>query len=302
MSDLSVNILPYTQSVIQANNDAYRNAHGIKGLTDLSPEEQRLVADYMKAPIKSHKFQVLKQRIMRDIDELYAAYRKSPASSKERIAITAKLVDYSRIIRGSDISIPELRAISKNPCIGLPLKPAANRPASIKDIRNGPLIIVPEGLPAEIQNILKNIEMRKGYSYLQYVKDNANYVLFTPQLNKTVTIMTNNDIGTAEELTRTAIVDTYDEDPPKPGNVKTWVLATTIVAEVSHIEWYYQHNDNASLLGFKHNEANSIIVTNEFLFKLFTSCGTLIDKDERSDIFYALSENTKRLMRILSDK
>jgi len=155
-------------------------------------------------------------------------------------------------------------------------------------------------LPAEIQNILKNIELRKGYSYLQYVKDNANCVLFTPQLNKTVTIMTNDDIGTTEELTRTAIVDTYNEDVP--GNAKVWVLAATIITEVSHIEWYYRHNGDASMVGFKHNEANSIIVTNEFLIKLFNSCGTLLDKSEKDEIRYVISENLKRLSGILSGK
>jgi len=263
---------------------------------DLSPEEQRLIAAYIKTPVSDPRFKALKLKIMRNIGNLYAEYMKLPVDAKERISITAKLVDYSKIIRGSGITLPELRWAAKNQSIGRMTRSTAIRPIGLNDIKKGTMTITPEELPYEIKNILENLELKEGCSYMKYLKENTNFILFVPKLDATVTIMTNNDIGTIEELTRTAIIDTYNEDTF--GYAKTWFLAATILTEASHIEWYYRHNGDASMLGYDINEANSINFTNGFLQKLLDSCGTLIDKKEKDDILYVLSENSKKLRKL----
>jgi len=263
---------------------------------DLTPEEQRLITSYLKTPIKSPSSLVMKNKIMRNIGTLYSKYSCLPLDPKLRMSITAKLVDYSRIVRGNGITVAEIRASNKNQQIGQIIKSSAIRPVSLNDIKNGPIIITPEELPSEIKNILENLELEKGRSYLKYLKENTNFILFTSQLDAAVTIMTNNDIGTAEELTRTAIVDTFNEDVSS--HAKTWFLATTILTEASHIEWYYRHNGDPSLLCYEVNEANAINFTDGFLRKLLASCGTLIDKKEKNDILYVISENSKKLKKL----
>ena len=263
---------------------------------DLTPEEQRLMTSYLNTPMKSHSSQAMKKKIIRNIGSLYSKFMNLALAPKIRMSIAAKLVDYSRIIRGNGITIADLRSTNKDQDIGQMIKTPTVGTSSIDAVRNGPIIITPDELPPEIENILKNLELKEGYSYLKYLKDNTNFILFTPRLDATVTIMTDNDIGTAEELTRTAIVDTYNEDAS--GHARIWFLATTILTEVSHIEWYYRHNGNPSMLGYDLNEANSINFVNGFLCKLLDSCGTLIDKKEKDDILYVISENSKKLKKL----
>ena len=263
---------------------------------DLTPEEQRVISDYIKTPLKSLKSPVLKNKIIRNIGSLYSLYMKSPVDSQKRTAITAKLIDYSRIIIANGITVTELRAINKNPNIGQVIRPAPIGPVSLDTVRKGPIIIVPDELPSEIKNILENLELKEGCSYMKYLKENTNFILFTPKLDATVAIMTDNNLGTTEALTRTALVDTFNEDVP--GQAKTWFLAATILTEASHIEWYYQHNGDSSMLGYDLNEANSINFSVGFLRKLLDSCGTLIDKKEKDDILFVISENSKRLKKL----
>jgi len=267
---------------------------------DLTPAEQRVISAYIKTPLNSHRSTILKDKIIRNIGNLYSLYMKLPIDSQKRTAITAKLVDYGRIIRANGITVTELRATGKNQQIGQIIKSADIRPATINNIRNGPIIITPDELPFEIKNILENLELKEGCSYMKYLKENTNFILLTPQLDATVTMMTNNDYGTIEELTRTAIVDTFNEDDS--GHAKTWVLAATTLTEASHIEWYYRHNGDSSMLGYDVNEANSINFTNEFLRKLLASCGTIIDKKEKDDILYVISKNSKRLNKLQAIK
>jgi hypothetical protein len=247
---------------------------------DLGLLDQELIAKYLRAYNKPNKdndgYKAVKKTVIKRINELYATFVHTPIGSSSRIGLISKLIDFQKIVRGSGLPVNEIKSTYGYQETKPLRKPD---PRLLNEIRKGPLEITPEETPIEIKNILSKVEMRKGYSYWQYFKENANCIIFAPKLNEVVKAVDEEYKGTDEELTRTVLIDTFWE---KAGmDFEPWMLAATMITEIAHIEWFYKHNGNISLLADAPNQRNAYIAKYQFLSKLSNSPEELVEEKRR---------------------
>jgi len=246
---------------------------------DLGPAEQFTVFAFIKAyqnRVKMpHRFAEEKRRLIFLIGDLYRqVYSLTGMPAKESAII--KLVNLSRLIRGSGTRISEIRAVLQDDRIGSVRVMGTMPQITLKGLRNADVVITPGQLPEEVKDILKMTKYRNGLSYFDYIKANVNLLYFTPSVDRRITIMKRNDVGTAEELTRTCIVDTSNEGIMWDSDWPAWDLAATVVTEAAHIDWYYQKNGDPFMLDYVPNEKAALIIQRDFLQNLlFANKGTL---------------------------
>ena len=256
---------------------------------DLDPLDQELVASYLMAyntrQNDENKYKIAKEQVIVRIGGLYTRSLQAPAGTRSRITLIAKLINFQRLVRGSGLPVSKIKPAFEHQT-SKHLEKLSSR--TLSEIRKGPLEITPEELPTEIKNLFSKTEIRKGYSYWQYVKEHANFIIFAPKLNEIVKTTDEEYKGTVEELTKTLLIDTFWE---KAGmDFKPWMLAATIIDETAHIEWYYEHSGNIFLLGDAPNERNSYITKYQFLSKLSKSSREFLDGEDRSLLFSLMND------------
>ena len=292
MAGLSINTSFYLQPVVLAFNDRDTKAEPKKKMSpvregvwenypDLPDKDKAIIADYLEAigslSSYSKEYKALRNRVIKRIGEYYAQCEGSPIGSRERIGSIVKLQDFSPVTRMYDINLSDIRSISGNPDIGKITYSSGKLPVNLNAVMNRVVEIPVEELPEEIKSIL----IKAGW--WDYVRNNINSILFAPRLNNNVKSLAVDDIGTAGELIRCALVDSFSEI--RNLNRKPWDIANTLVVEAAHIELFYKYSGNKAALGYNFNERYGCAKNYAFLKDLLDLPETIQDKqDIRSTI------------------
>lgn len=260
-----------------------------KKLKTLKDPDYTLIDEYAGAYVlrneKRNYYVIKKTELIKKIGDLYLKHEALPLGSHDRLMIKANLLDYGSIIRGSGIKLSEIRPITANNAIGSLRPDPSNKACQMSDILQGDTEIFPNELPAEMAEILEKIKMEDGTSYLKYIKDNVNTMVFTRQMTKIALSMKPNEIGTAEELTRTIFIDTFDE---RYGKLRAaWSLCATAVTSAGHIEVYNKFNGDKEKLYYEFDER--FAATREYAFLRSLLASGIVPQEERSHIAWELS-------------
>ena len=244
-------------------------------LLDLTSADREKAVKYFLACENDIGFVESKRELLRYIVSLEGSTKLYPVGSPIRINIKARLANFERIVRGF-IPISELMntASKRKPeTFHGPL-----RKVSLDELQTGTYELRPDELPEEVKTVLKGVEIRPGYSGWQMIKDDLNFVILAPRLERTIKMVPREGQGTTDELTRTVFVDSMGEmfDFASPA----WSIATRIIHETEHVKWYYKHGDDLKMMSLEENERNSELISILFLKKLLVS-GVKLSDDER---------------------
>lgn len=149
--------------------------------TDLYPKGNKYL-DYLSAsvaastPEKSDD-QEFKHKMIAElkgsIDELYKYFNGKNLNihTIDRLLVAYQL--YESILLRLGVKGSEILKIENDAKSNIAVKPAASK---------GPTqIVTPDGLPPHIVEMLKRTDIRPGYSYYQFLKENVQYIIFSKE-------------------------------------------------------------------------------------------------------------------------
>ncbi len=241
--------------------------------------------------MNSERYRINRNGLDLFIASLIKKHSWLPINHPTRMQLAAKLNDLSMLIRFDRITTKEIAVVSGLSDIGAVNKHGNPVPADLMMIynreKNTEINVC--ALPKEIRNILVHlIDDETGKNAYHLLKDKANTIIFTPKLSNYLLTRNSHDIGSAEELTRTIIVQTYAYDGKK--TAAPWLLAATIMTGLSHITTYYENNGIKALTDYKPNEIKAASVELKYLNQMLGLCGTVINESERQNIQDAIDE------------
>jgi len=201
----------------------------------------------------------VRSQVREEIKNLYHVFLKylfQPGSRLDSQRIDAFLTLLSGYIGvAGQLGIPkeEIEAI-KNEVENKVPQPAF-KPADLREInqKGSPVVVTPDTLPQPLIDLLRKIEMKPGYSYYQFVKDNVKYMILTPNLiSRSTDGLTGSESPGGNAVTGLPIVqiDTYIEKPEAGYSHMPFLfrLIEVIIHETFHAYWGKRHLDNPKLL------------------------------------------------------
>jgi len=239
-----------------------------KKFPDLTSDDLGLVANYYK-PFSDKERSLAntaEHKLIERILDLYNKASQLPQNSKAKVSFQARLINFQMIVRSN---INTSRIISKLDTTDSMTDQAFDQTATLNEIRTRPITSVrPEELPEEIKTILENLEISSGQSFWSFIKESVNSITFIPQLEKSIKLMSQEDHGTTEELTKTVFID-----PLGMFNLPSskWAIAEYIAHEAGHIKWYHDHGNDKSKTVYLYNERNSDVISYIFNNALLNS-------------------------------
>jgi len=188
---------------------------------DLDDQEIALVANYLDAyegrEQQPKRYATVKTQVLQRMRKLQRDF--TAAGGDARLPIVAKLVDYNQLMRETNVAPHAFSSL--NQC-----DPQFYARACEAN----------DDIPEEVKAAL-DVESRDG-NFLDYVSRHVRQVFFVEHLGEHVQIL-NSDIwtGTAEEATRSVVIDTFDEE--LRAVFEPWQMAATMVHEAAHISYFY---------------------------------------------------------------
>lgn len=216
---------------------------------DLDRCEAWLAAKYLAAFEKRETqpagFEKFKSAILLKMRQLQQRFSCS-TDEAGRISLVAKLINFNQIMRETSVS----------PAVFLP----PNNPELICRER-----ISGQAIPENLQPVLDL--NNAGINFLDYTAGQIKQTLLVANLRGRVRIFNSDQqIGTAEAATRSAIIDTHDEGTGL--NYPAWFLASLLVHEAAHLDYIYQAQNGCARYSLEAAESYAARIENVFLVGL----------------------------------
>ena len=221
-----------------ADKVAEKNVHNLveKKLPNLEYANQKLaenlILSYVKGNSSKARFDELKSIFIKRVMSLYLRMRDS-GSTNEILYCSSQSIMMDCIRRSVGISLKEIRTINKTTNKGMGIKGFA-------DINKNISVIFPSNLPKELSELLQ-IPSAGGHTYLEYIKDNVEKIIFA-DFNNTKELEDYNDIAAVSDpISRTSLINTitYSDNMGLP--TPYWSMASSLVHEAAHIKWDWYH-------------------------------------------------------------
>lgn len=188
------------------------------------------------------------------MSELLVLLRNNSLDLNQKMTLLARMINLHGVLRENGVSIREIKTGIRYKDLYIPRA----LPPALRKIWTGAVEVTPEGLKRlaqkgdqtakEMLTYLNNIEKEAGYTYFQYLKDNVHAIIFIPRIGDSLKIFSSDDYwGTAEELSKYVISDTYSEANEEPR--ETWELVANVIKEAAHIAYYHQPSHSGKFLG-----------------------------------------------------
>ncbi|MCX5727154.1 MAG: hypothetical protein NT030_08360 [Candidatus Saganbacteria bacterium] len=118
-------------------------------------------------------------------------------------------------------------------------------------------VVTPESMPGNLRGLFELVEMKPGYSYYQFVKDNVKFIVFNPNIvdRQSEEMSGGSPGGNSAGILPIVQIDTFNEETNQAHSV--WLLFTTLVHETAHAAFAKEYFDNHDFYQSTIDEANA---------------------------------------------
>ncbi len=197
---------------------------------DLDWSDILLIEDFISAhkdpDNQREKYFSLRNKMFARMNQLKNEFRTLSNNKKEQVSRLAKLLNYLEVMREY--------SVAPNYFTGL------NMCEEAENLRQSG----GEGLS---ENITDEVKLAldvafKGLNFIDYIGGHIRNIFYVKNLPDHVNKLKLNQgraIGTCEQITRSVMIETYDEQ--SNGDFEPWMIASNLVHEAAHIDYFYRY-------------------------------------------------------------
>lgn len=217
-----------------------------KDYPDLRAEDQELLKEFYLAKdakrVNPQNYEQSLQNIFEHLAKLIDRLQNQSFPGGGKFLLIGRLINFQVFFKNERISLSQIKKSVKI------IPPSESiTPKSLGTIWTSPTEISISGIKELVQKDKAarklfeylSLEKEKGYSYFEYLLNHTNSIVFLPHLKDHIKRCNSQSLGTAEELSKTIIVDTDDERGLGPRNM--WDMVSTLIHEAAHIEYYQRY-------------------------------------------------------------